>query len=325
MLHQLQLLRSLRSISRINLPSLFAPNGAIAANASELVMNQFFLRPCPLSKLTFFNINTPRLANVHTLFPGPLADDFPSRSQFSRAKMWTSVEDARLRNAVRQHGQNWVRVAALVGNGRDNKACRQRWLRLSSFRKAGPFTATETSRVRRLLEQYPNQWTLIAKSLETGRTGEQVRDLILERLNPELSLKSWTAEEDELLRKAVSKHGVGHWVRIAEMVPGRSDASCFSRWNFSLAPDLVKGMWTEKEDMRLLQAVEKLRKHGELFHFGDVAHLMGGTRHRKACLARYERLAQQGKAPKLHKHRVGQGRACAFVSYGEEFTDSTCG
>lgn len=228
--------------------------------------------------------------------------------------MWTSAEDTRLYDAIQQHGQDWVRVAAAVGNGRDNRACRQRWLRLNSRRERGPFTAAETSRVRQLLEQYPNRWTLIANKLETSRSGEQIRDLILERLNPELSLTGWTEEEDDLLRKAVQMFGVGQWVQIAKLVPGRSDASCSSRWNFSLAPGLVKGMWTEEEDERLLRAVETLRKLEQPFHFGQVAHLMGNTRHRKACLARYERLVQQGKAVELRKHQQEQGRVLGFLS-----------
>lgn len=228
--------------------------------------------------------------------------------------MWTSVEDTRLCDAVRQNGQDWVRVAATVGNGRDNRACRQRWLRLNSCQKVGPFSAAETSRVRQLLKQYPNQWTCVARKLGTGRTGEQVRDLVLERLNPELSLTAWTEDEDNLLREGVQKFGVGQWAQIAKLVPGRNDASCSSRWNFSLASGLVKGMWTEEEDKRLLHAVGQLRKLEEPFHFGQVAHLMGDTRHRKACLARYERLVQQGRAEKLRKHRRGQGPALGFLS-----------
>jgi myb proto-oncogene protein len=41
---------------------------------------------------------------------------------------WTSTEDAKLIDAVKKHGTDWVAVAALVP-GRTRVLCRHRWVR----------------------------------------------------------------------------------------------------------------------------------------------------------------------------------------------------
>lgn len=96
------------------------------------------------------------------------------------------------------------------------------------------------------------------------------------------------------------------------MVPGRTDASCFTRWTFGVAPRLVKGAWGNDEDEKLISAVEQLRRCGEAFHFGQVAELMGNSRHRKACRTRYDRLVKRGKAVGLRKHRSARGHISSF-------------
>ena len=42
---------------------------------------------------------------------------------------WTDAEDAALRAAVRIEGNRWVKVAARVGGGRNDRSCRTRWTR----------------------------------------------------------------------------------------------------------------------------------------------------------------------------------------------------
>lgn len=62
------------------------------------------------------------------------------------------------------------------------------------------------------------------------------------------SIKRWTEEEDELLRKAVAIYNEKNWKGISELVPGRSHVQCLQRWLKVLAPGLIKGAWTAEED-----------------------------------------------------------------------------
>ena len=42
--------------------------------------------------------------------------------------------------------------------------------------------------------------------------------------------KKWSAEEDELLRRAVGELGERQWKDIAERNPGRNHVQCLQRW-----------------------------------------------------------------------------------------------
>ncbi|CAN6344845.1 unnamed protein product [Urochloa humidicola] len=69
---------------------------------------------------------------------------------------------------------------------------------------------------------------------------------------------NWTAEEDDILCKAVETHKGKNWKKIAECFPGRTDVQCLHRWQKVLNPELVKGPWSKEEDEIIIQMVNKL-------------------------------------------------------------------
>ncbi|CAN6921745.1 unnamed protein product [Brassica oleracea] len=67
----------------------------------------------------------------------------------------------------------------------------------------------------------------------------------------------WTPEEDETLRQAVCKFNGKSWKKIAEFFPDRTEVQCLHRWQKVLNPDLIKGPWTQQEDEKIIELVEK--------------------------------------------------------------------
>ncbi|KAF8721759.1 hypothetical protein HU200_022937 [Digitaria exilis] len=64
----------------------------------------------------------------------------------------------------------------------------------------------------------------------------------------------WLAEEDEILTKMVTKHGLKNWQTIASAIPGRNAQQCRIRWTRSLDPAINKEDWSEREELKLIRA-----------------------------------------------------------------------
>ncbi|XP_022754569.1 transcription factor MYB3R-1-like [Durio zibethinus] len=67
----------------------------------------------------------------------------------------------------------------------------------------------------------------------------------------------WTAEEDEILCKAVQRFKGKNWKKIAECFKDRTDVQCLHRWQKVLNPELVKGPWSKEEDELIIELVNE--------------------------------------------------------------------
>ena len=75
---------------------------------------------------------------------------------------------------------------------------------------------------------------------------------------PRAQKRQFTHDEDKVLREAVAKHGQASWDKVAAELSGRTPRQCRDRWNKYLSPDLRNSMWTDEEDARLLDLIEKV-------------------------------------------------------------------
>jgi hypothetical protein len=94
-----------------------------------------------------------------------------------------------------------------------------------------------------------------AHSAEELGDPEQDDVLIASVRKPEKA--KWTAHEDATLKNAVSIHNQKNWKSIASFLPGKTEVQCLHRWTKVLNPTLTKGPWTEEEDKRVVELVEK--------------------------------------------------------------------
>lgn len=99
-------------------------------------------------------------------------------------------------------------------------------------------------------------WIKIAELIE-GRSNKACRKRWIHSLNPTLRKGRWTLQEDELLMKAIRKHG--HcWHKVAKYLPGRTDDQAAKRFREKLDPGIAKSPWTEEEDRILLEMWRKV-------------------------------------------------------------------
>jgi myb proto-oncogene protein len=175
----------------------------------------------------------------------------PSRGK--NAGKWNSEEDAKLTEAVKKHGNNWVAVATLVP-GRTRDQCRERWVNTvdpvngSKGNLRCTWKPEDDTKLAEAVKKHGKNWVAVAASV-SGRTNVQCRRRWTSSLDPANGKKGkkWTPAEDTKLTEAVKKHG-NDWVAVAAMVPGRTNVQCRYRWVKYLDPNRASNTVEEEED-----------------------------------------------------------------------------
>jgi S-ribosylhomocysteine lyase LuxS involved in autoinducer biosynthesis len=149
---------------------------------------------------------------------------------------WNGEENTKLTEAVKKHGKKWVAVAAMIP-GRTDQQCRNRWTQSldSAGKTAGQWKPGEDAKLLDAVKKHGKKWVAVAEMVP-GRTDKQCRNRWTQTLDSAGHTAGlWKPGEDAKLLDAVKKHGK-KWVAVAEMVPGRTDEQCRSRWTHKLDP-----------------------------------------------------------------------------------------
>ncbi|KAK2838235.1 hypothetical protein Q5P01_015447 [Channa striata] len=122
----------------------------------------------------------------------------------------------------------------------------------------------EVQKLKEVSRKYEERrWEDIAQELGTGRTAFMCLQTFQRFVSDSLRRRTWTPDEDSLLRELVDKMRIGNFIPYTQMsyfMEGRDPAQLIYRWNQVLDPSLKKGPWTKQEDQLLLKAVSC---HGE--------------------------------------------------------------
>ena len=101
------------------------------------------------------------------------------QSQLAKG-MWTVAADLRLRLAVLAHGLRWSEVARLVGDGRSDVSCRERWVNVlrggekrDELRRGG-WSGEEEARLRAVVAEVGEVWVAVSDRMQ-GRTDRMCR------------------------------------------------------------------------------------------------------------------------------------------------------
>jgi hypothetical protein len=100
---------------------------------------------------------------------------------------------------------------------------------------------------------------------------QQQNFIVLGRKGKHLTRRKFTPEEDDLLRKIVTKLGTKDWNLVSQHFQTRSARQCRERWKNYISPDVVTASWTPEEDQLLLAKVDELGPR-----WAKIAHLFPG-------------------------------------------------
>jgi S-ribosylhomocysteine lyase LuxS involved in autoinducer biosynthesis len=188
----------------------------------------------------------------------------------SRTGKWKLEEDAKLTEAVKKHGKNWIAVASMVP-GRTNRQCYTKWVKSlepsnrTTVRKRGILAAVEDANLPEAVENL-NGVVAVAELVPVRAHNTQCRQILANPLipsgDPTISGNRgrWTAGEDAKLTAAVEKIGKQDWAQISGLVPGRTNKQCRIRWVMQLDPSVTTanaGTWSEEENANLIEAVHR--------------------------------------------------------------------
>jgi hypothetical protein len=119
--------------------------------------------------------------------PATPAASLPSGGASSHLRRhFTPEGDAKLTEAVKKHGTDWVTVAALV-DGRTNYQCRQRWttkLDPAIEKSEGKWKGEEDAKLTEAVKKHGTDWVAVA-ALVDGRTNHQCRQRWTRNLDPD--------------------------------------------------------------------------------------------------------------------------------------------
>lgn len=131
------------------------------------------------------------------------------------------------------------------------------------------------------------------------RVGVGTEDTCIRCWAPMPSQVVWTAEEDDLLRDLVEKHGTKSWTQLATYFPGKNGKQCRRRWKNTIEIDAKATIWSQEEDQKL---IDWHREHGNKW---TTISALFGDRTDNAVKNRWHALCR--KQPDLAKRPVTEG------------------
>ncbi|XP_072771412.1 snRNA-activating protein complex subunit 4 [Nerophis lumbriciformis] len=216
---------------------------------------------------------------------------------------WSAEEVQKLKEISGRHQErHWDLIAKELGTGRTAFMCLQTFQRfISDSLKRKKWTESEDERFRELVHKMRIgnfiPYTQISYFME-GRDTPQLIYRWSQVLDPSLKKGTWCLEEDEMLLRAVKRHGEKNWWKIRLEVPGRTDGACRDRYLDCLKEGTKKGAFDDDEQELLMKLVDK---HG-VGRWAKIAAEIP-NRNDAQCLREWKKTMRHLRAPHLQERK----------------------
>jgi hypothetical protein len=139
------------------------------------------------------------------------------------ANKWNDSEYSSLISLVRQHGEDWNKIASRLPN-KTPKQCMQKFKNSQRSAKKGNWTEEEDFLLLRWVkENGATKWTECSKQIK-GRCGKQCRERWVNILNPDVKKGNWSDHEQDVIFQNLSTF-MTSWSSMSRILPGRTENS----------------------------------------------------------------------------------------------------
>ena len=122
---------------------------------------------------------------------------------------------------------------------------------LTFRKKTRTWTPAEDQRLLAGVARFgPDNWQTVAQWLGSGRNRAQCSQRWTRGLNPRISKKGWTPEEDAQLEELVRLHGDKSWTKIASVLGNRCDVQCRYHYKQLKSGNQSEGAGEERQEGR---------------------------------------------------------------------------
>ena len=218
----------------------------------------------------FLSSNASSMLTGASLFDFAVDRDFVPNSKSSVANNTSNSNNNKLPSTFTDEENNiindgvdnewsWEDIASKCNN-KTAKQCSQQWRKIVKTVSVHevPWTKEEDGIIRKGVEEGMS-WQNIAK-LTKRRLSRQCSQRWRKVLDPSIKrFVKWSKEEDLKLMELHRNYPTMTNKEMSSHLPGRTSTQCHNRWVEVLNPDLRRGVFSEEEDLRILE----LRKAGQ--------------------------------------------------------------
>ncbi len=182
------------------------------------------------------------LPKVEKTIVKPRKDESPPSRIKRIIKVWTEEEDVLLKTYYSKYGaNNWLEIAKHIP-GRNASQCSQRWRRKYKPEKIRKnWIGEEDNLLMELVSKYGQNWQVISNHMRSSanRTGKQIRERYLNKLDPKISREPFTEEEDRIVLEEYKRIGK-KWSEISKILHGRPENSVKNRFYSHIKRKILK-------------------------------------------------------------------------------------
>ena len=161
-----------------------------------------------------------------------LTSQDPGIFRMKKVKKWTKEEDELLIKIFNSKMRKSMNVLESDLKNKSLYDCLSHFKKIDNKFKRGRWTREEDKKILKLIEKHGKRWSKLAEEMST-RSGKQIRDRYMNKLDENVNSSKFTLDEDILLFDLHVKYG-NKWSFFTQFFTNRNADKLKNRFNSSI-------------------------------------------------------------------------------------------